>query len=225
MKFNVAIDGPSSAGKSTIAYAIADKYQLTHIDTGAMYRCLAIMIERLDIDPEDELAVEEILPTVRIYFDEEGHIYLNDEDVTSLIRNEKISWYASTASKHFIVRRFLVEQQQQISQEKGFVLDGRDIGTVVLPDAEIKLFITADAESRAKRRYLEYKDKGIECNYNDVYQDIIKRDYQDSNRANSPLIKADDAVEIDTSDLTIKEVLTRIERIIDSKLKGEEIHD
>jgi cytidylate kinase len=225
MKFNVAIDGPSSAGKSTIANAIADKYQLTHIDTGAMYRCLAIMIERLDINPDDELEIEDILPSVNIHFDDIGHIYLNDEDVTDLIRNDKISWYASTVSKHFAVRRFLVEQQQQISQEKGFVLDGRDIGTVVLPNAEVKLFITADAASRARRRYLEYKDKGIECNYNDVYQDILKRDYQDSNRENSPLIKADDAIEIDTSDLTIEEVLIEIDHIIDSKLKGEEVHD
>jgi len=225
MKFNVAIDGPSSAGKSTIANAIADKYQLTHIDTGAMYRCLAIMIERLDINPDDELEIEDVLPSVNIHFDDLGHIYLNDEDVTELIRNDKISWYASTVSKHFAVRRFLVEQQQQISQEKGFVLDGRDIGTVVLPNAEVKLFITADAVSRARRRYLEYKDKGIECNYNDVYQDILKRDYQDSNRENSPLIKADDAIEIDTSDLTIEEVLIEIDHIIDSKLKGEEVHD
>ena len=223
MKFNIAIDGPSSAGKSTIAKAIAKKYHLTHIDTGAMYRCVAIMVDRLEINPEDELKIAEILSSVSIRFDDQERIFMNEEDVTAMIRDEKISWLASTISKHFSVRKYLVAEQQKIAKEKGFILDGRDIGTVVLTNAEVKIFLTADANSRTQRRFLEYQIKNIPCTFEEVYDDIMKRDYQDSNRENSPLIKAADALEIDTSNLTIAEVLDKISQIIDSKLKGEEI--
>jgi len=225
MKLNIAIDGPSSAGKSTIAKAIARKYHLTHIDTGAMYRCVALAVKRLSIDSENEIKIEEILPSINIQFDENECIYLNNENVTDFIRGEEISWIASTISKHFSVRSFLVAQQQTIASEKGYILDGRDIGTVVLPNAEVKIFLTADPSLRANRRFLEYQSKDIECSFEEVFEDIKKRDFQDSNRVNSPLEKASDAIEIDTSVLSIDEVLTMISLIIDSKLKGEENHD
>lgn len=222
MPINVAIDGPSSAGKSTIARRLAQKYSLTHIDTGAMYRCVALAVKRAGINPDDDERIMELLPTLAIAFDNNKHIYLDEENVTDLIRSEDISWIASTTSKQLAVREFLVAQQQEIAKSKGFVLDGRDIGTVVLPEAEVKIFLTADVEARAKRRYLEYQENGLKSDYNQIYEDIKKRDLQDSTRQNSPLKKAEDAIEIDTSELSIEEVLQRISEIIDSKLKGEE---
>lgn len=218
MRYNIAIDGPSASGKSTIAKAIAQKYSLIHIDTGAMYRCIAYYAKQFDLDIDNPVVMEQAVKSSSIEFDNNGKIYLNAQDVSDLIRTEEISWMASTLSKHLGVRQKMVELQQEIAKDKGFILDGRDIGTVVLPDAEVKIFLTASAEARAKRRYLEYINKGEDVSYESVYGDIIKRDKQDMSRANSPLKKADDAVEIDSSEMTISDVLETVRCFIEQKI-------
>ena len=219
MKFNIAIDGPSAAGKSTIARYLARKYNLIHLDTGAMYRAVALkaLREHADVNEEDEIV--NVLKNADISMDVNGQIFLNGENITSLIRTEEISWNASTLSKHAKVRQDLVKRQQDIAKEKGYILDGRDIGTVVLPDAEVKIFLTASSDARAKRRYQEYLEKGIEVNYEQVLNDIKQRDIQDSTRANSPLVIAEDGIEVDTSDLDIEEVIDKINDIIKEKIE------
>lgn len=219
MKFNIAIDGPSAAGKSTIARYLARKYNLIHLDTGAMYRAVALkaLREHADVNKEDEIV--NVLKNADISMDVNGQIFLNGENITALIRTEEISWNASTLSKHAKVRQDLVKRQQDIAKEKGYILDGRDIGTVVLPDAEVKIFLTASSDARAKRRYQEYLEKGIEVNYEQVLNDIKQRDIQDSTRANSPLVIAEDGIEVDTSDLDIEEVIDKINDIIKEKIE------
>ncbi len=218
MKFNIAIDGPSASGKSTIAEVLATKYGLTHIDTGAMYRCVALYAKEHDLDVNDETAMVGAVEQSKIEFGPEKTIWLNQIDVTNLIRTEEISWLASVLSKHALVRAKLVEAQQTLAADKGFILDGRDIGTVVLPEAEIKIFLTASAAARSERRYLEYLLKGEQVAYDTILAEIVKRDKQDSSRANSPLRQAADAIALDTSGLSISQVLKEIELIIATKL-------
>lgn len=213
-KVNIAIDGPSGVGKSTIANIIAEKMNYKHLDTGAMYRCVAYYIKKNDVDFKNEDKLKEALDQIHISFDEEDHIFLNDEDVSEVIRTNDISMMASKTSALPLVRKKLVSLQQEIASDKGYVLDGRDICTVVLPDAEVKIFMTADAKARASRRYNEYINKGIDADYEIIYQDIVARDYQDMHREISPLRKANDAIEIDTSNLTIDEVVEEVLEII-----------
>ena len=211
MKINIAIDGPSAAGKSTIAKKLAEKLHYVHLDTGAMYRCTGMKAKNTGIDLEDEQAICAMLKDTTIRLTPEGGVYLDGNDVTSRIRTDEISLAASAISKHPGVRADLVARQKQMAQEGGFIMDGRDIGTVVLPDAQVKVFMTASAAARAKRRYDQNMALGIPSeSLEEITKEIEQRDYQDTHRAASPLVKADDAVEIDTSDMTVEEVCDAI---------------
>lgn len=214
MKLNIAIDGPSAAGKSTIADLLAKRFQLTHLDTGAMYRCCAYAAVSRGISLEDENALYEMIQTLDIRFDENKDVYIGNEKVSLEIRKNDISMAASKVSAFAKVREALVAMQQEIAKEKGYILDGRDIGTVVLPDADVKIYMVASVEARAMRRFKEYQDKGIAADYETIYQDIMQRDYQDTHRKASPLQKASDAILIDTSDMSIDQVVDKIANII-----------
>ncbi len=214
MKLNIAIDGPSAAGKSTIADLLAKRFHLTHLDTGAMYRCCAYAAITQGIALDDENSLYEMIKNVDIRFDENKDVYLNNQKVTLEIRQNEISMAASKVSAFAKVREALVAMQREIAEEKGYILDGRDIGTVVLPDADVKIYMVASVEARAKRRFQEYTEKGIAADYDTIYQDIVQRDYQDTHRAASPLKKASDAIEIDTSDLSIEEVVEKVSNMI-----------
>ena len=216
MKINIAIDGPSAAGKSTIAKLLAKKLNYSHLDTGAMYRCVGYQANRSNIDTNDAAALAKMIDEMEIDFDSKDNVYINGEDVSSAIRQNQVSMLASSVSVHPEVRERLVAMQQKIAENKGYIMDGRDIGTVVLPQAELKVFMIASVEARAQRRYQEYISKGIEADYKEIYDDIEKRDYQDIHRSVSPLKKADDALELDTSDMTVEEVEEAIEKMIDS---------
>lgn len=214
---NIAIDGPSAAGKSTIAKMIANKLGYIHLDTGAMYRSCAYATKLYNVKIDDLKAIEAMMESIQLSFDKYGDIYLNDSNVSKEIRTNEISMRTSTISQIPFVREKLVAMQREIAKEKGYILDGRDIGTVVLPNAELKIFLVASIDARAKRRYDEYVSKGIDVVYDDIYKDIEQRDYQDTHRKVSPLRKADDAVEIDTSNLTIDEVSNKILSILGTK--------
>lgn len=210
MKVNIAIDGPSAAGKSTIAKRCATMLGYSHLDTGAMYRCVAYKALQNNISLDDEKKVIEMIDNMKISFDSEGHVYIDGNDVTLAIRTNEISMGASNVSKLLLVRERLVQLQQEIAKDKGYILDGRDIGTVVLPDAELKIYLIASSKARAQRRIKEYIEKNIEFDEQEIIEDIERRDYQDMNREHSPLKKAEDAIEIDSSDLTIDEVVQKI---------------
>lgn len=212
MKFNIAIDGPSAAGKSTIAKKLAKELGYAHLDTGAMYRCVAYFSKLKDVSFDDEEKVASLIDAMQIHFDAQGNVYLNDENVSNEIRKNEISMLTSKISAYPAVREKLVAMQQKMAEHKGYIMDGRDIGTVVLPNAEIKVYMVASVKARADRRYKEYVEKQIEADYDTIYKDIEQRDYQDMNRKTSPLKKADDAVEIDTSDMSIEEVVNTIRR-------------
>lgn len=211
MKINIAIDGPSAAGKSTIAKRLARRLNYVHLDTGAMYRSTALKAVRSGINPDDEDALCKMLETTDITLTPDGLVYLDGEDVSKAIRTDEISLVASSVSRHPRVRHDLVERQKQMAKDGGFIMDGRDIGTVVLKDAKVKIFMTASASARAKRRYDQNMAAGIPSeSLEEITKEIEQRDYQDTHRSASPLIRADDAVEIDTSDMTIEEVCERI---------------
>lgn len=218
IRFNIAIDGPSAAGKSTIAKILAKELGYAHLDTGAMYRCVGYYSKLHHVDQKDEDALVAMMKEMEIAFDSDGHVFINQEDVSTEIRQNDISMMASNVSVFPKVRAHLVNLQQKIAANKGYILDGRDIGTVVLPDAEIKIFMVASVEARAKRRYKEYLDKQIEADYDVIYKDIETRDYQDTHRTTSPLKKAEDALEIDTSAMSIDEVVIAIQSYISAKL-------
>lgn len=218
MKINIAIDGPSAAGKSTIAKRLAKALGYSHLDTGAMYRCVGYLAAQHGIDLHDEDALTEMTASMRIRFDSEGHVFLNEEDVSAAIRENRVSMLASSVSVHPRVRKLLVDMQRQMALDKGVIMDGRDIGTVVLPDAELKIFMVASVEARARRRYQEYLDKHIEADYDTICEDIKKRDDQDMHRAASPLTKAADAHEIDTSDMSIEEVCAAILSLVEKTI-------
>ncbi len=217
MKINIAIDGPSAAGKSTIADLLAKKFHLTHLDTGAMYRCCAFAAVQQGISLTDEAALSELVKHLDIRFDDNKQVYIDDKNVSVEIRNNDISMAASKVSAFAGVRKALVAMQQEIAEEKGYILDGRDIGTVVLPDADVKIYMVASVEARAKRRFNEYVQKGISADYDTICQDIVQRDYQDTHRKESPLKQAEDAIAVDTSNLTIDEVVEKISMIITDK--------
>ena len=214
MKINIAIDGPGAAGKSTIAKCLAKKLNYVHLDTGAMYRSTAYKALQNHISLEDEEAVCKMLENTKIQLATDGSIFLDGEDVSDKIRTNEISLAASLVSKLAKVRRMLVERQQEMAKEKGFIMDGRDIGTVVLTDAEVKIYMTASPMARAKRRYEQNIAKNIPTgSIEEIAREIAERDLQDMTRENSPLKKADDAVEIDTSDMSIEEVTEYIYRL------------
>ena len=209
----IAIDGPAGAGKSTIARRLAEKLHFVYIDTGAMYRTLALACLKKHVDIEDEDAISDTAEAANIdiqYIDDVQHMFLEDEDVSGEIRTEQVSKAASDTSKYLRVRERLVALQQLLAEKYNVVMDGRDIGTVVLPHADLKIYMTASVEVRALRRYREYKEKGMECDLQAIKEDIAQRDYNDTHRTNSPLRQAEDAVLLDTSDMTIEEVTDAI---------------
>lgn len=214
MKMNIAIDGPSASGKSTIAKRLAKELGYIHIDTGAMYRSVAYLAIKSGIDLSDEEALGKMAETMDIQLTSDGRVFLNQTDVTEAIRQEEISVGASKVSIFADVRKAMVKRQQKMAQNKGYIVDGRDIGTVVLPDAEIKIFQTASVASRALRRFKENQSKGLYSDFELLKSEIEQRDYQDTHRKESPLRKADDAIEIDTSDMTVEQVVNRIISLI-----------
>ena len=213
--FAVAIDGPASAGKSTVAKELASLFGLIHVDTGAMFRAIGLKALRLGIDPTNETAIEPMLQDTVVtieHVDSAQHIFLDGEDVNGLIRTEEVSQAASNVSTLPSVREKLLELQRELAKKQSLVMDGRDICTVVLPDARFKFYITASAEVRAQRRYNEYEQKGKldGMTYEDVLREIEERDYRDMNREYAPLRPAEDAVFVDTSEMSIKQVLTKV---------------
>ncbi|MGL5540029.1 MAG: (d)CMP kinase [Erysipelotrichaceae bacterium] len=217
MLINIAIDGPSAAGKSTIAKALAKRLNYTHIDTGAMYRAVALFAKRMDI-LEDPQAIVDAMMQKNIDFDEKGHIFLDEEDVSVAIREHEISMLTSNVSKFKLVRAMLVEKQQSMARKQGYILDGRDIGSVVLPNAQVKIYLVASVSARAKRRYDELLEKGETVNLADIENDIAQRDFQDMNRSESPLVQCEDAILVDTSSLSKQEVIETIYHIVKTKL-------
>ncbi len=205
----IAIDGPGGAGKSTIAKLAAEKMDMEYIDTGAMYRAIGWTFSKNNVDVKDEKAVSEVLERTEIDFSN-NHIYVNGIDVSGEIRTPEISKAASICSQLPSVRTKLAAFQRQIAAGKSVVMDGRDIGSNVLPNAEVKIFLTADPMVRAKRRYDQLLESGKEANLESIYKDIKERDYLDTHRELNPLVQAEDAVLLDTSDMTIEEVLNAI---------------
>ena len=213
MRMNIAIDGPAGAGKSTIAKRIAKELGFVYVDTGAMYRTMALYILRQGLDASDEQGIAAICYAIHVeirYCDGEQQVLLNGEDVSTQIRQEEVGNMASATSVYGCVRTKLVALQQQLAATQNVVMDGRDIGTCVLPDAPLKIYLTASVETRAQRRYRELCDKGISCDLQAIMKDIEERDYRDMHREISPLRQADDAVLVDSSDMTIDEVVACI---------------
>lgn len=223
MSFNVAIDGPAGAGKSTIAKAVAKELGLIYVDTGAMYRAMALYMLRSGIDPSDEMAViakcAEAHITIR-YEDGVQVVFLNGENVNGLIRTEEVGNATSMISVIPKVRQKLVELQQTLAAENDCIMDGRDIGTCVLPNAQLKIYLTADSLVRAKRRYDELAARGQECDLEKIQADIEERDYRDMHRETSPLKQAEDAVYVDTSLMTPEEVTRRLVELCRERRKA-----
>jgi len=218
----IAIDGPSGAGKSTIAKLLSKRTGMLYLDTGAMYRALALKTYLTNTDINDLSAIKSILDTTDISIDNSVvpmKIYLDGQDVSERIREHHISALASSVSALQPVREKLVNLQRKISQKSDCILDGRDIGTHVLPDAEIKIFLVADVAERAKRRYNELIQKGADCDFEQIKRDIEQRDYNDSHRKISPLKKAEDAIEIDSTNMTIEQVVDTIISLIKKEQK------
>ena len=205
----IAIDGPGGAGKSTIAKLVGDKLGLEYIDTGAMYRAVGLKLNRKGIKPDDLISISNVLEETTIDF-VIGKIILDGDDVSDIIRTQEISKFASIYSQIPEVRSKLVDIQRRIAAGKSVIMDGRDIGTNVLTDAELKVFLTADSMVRARRRYEELRSKGVNANLDDIHEEIKDRDYQDMNRKLNPLVQAEDAIRLDTSDMTIDEVVNTI---------------
>ena len=220
MSYNIAIDGPAGAGKSTIAKAVAKKMGLIYVDTGSMYRAMALHMLKNGIDIENDAAViaECVKPDITIKYEDGAQVvYLNGENVNAFLRTEEVGNAASKTSVLMPVRVRLVELQQKLAAESDCIMDGRDIGTCVLPNADVKIYLTASSAVRAKRRYDELTAKGEVCDIAEIQRVIEERDYRDMNREASPLKQADDAVLVDTSDMTIEEVIAAIIGICDSK--------
>ena len=220
MGFNIAIDGPAGAGKSTIAKKIAKELGFVYVDTGAMYRAMALYFLRSNISNEDEQAISRASENVEItiqYENGEQQVFLNGENVNSKIRTEEVGQMASKSAAVPQVRSWLIDLQRDLAVTQDVIMDGRDIGTCVLPQATVKIYLTASADVRAKRRYDEYCAKGMDCDYEEILNTVKKRDMQDMTRAIAPLKQADDAVLLDTSDLSIEEVVDRILEICAEK--------
>ena len=220
--YSIAVDGPAGAGKSSLSKKLAEVYGLVYLDTGAIYRTVGLACYRRGVDRKDETAVSAVLPEldIRIRYNEEGQqrMILNGEDVSEAIRMPEISLCASEVSALPSCRAYLLEMQRRFAREYNVILDGRDIGTVVLPNADLKIYLTASSEARAQRRFLELQQKGVEANFEEVLRDIILRDEQDINRAIAPLRQAEDAVLVDTSELNLQESLEALCALVDERL-------
>ena len=221
MSFNIAIDGPAGAGKSTAAKLAAKELDFIYVDTGAMYRTIALYLLRSGTDIEEESALQAALEDidVRISY-EQGvqHMILNGEDVSGLIRTPEVSDMASRSSARPAVRKKLLDLQRQLAAREDVLMDGRDIGTAILPKADLKIFLTASVAERARRRFLEMKEKGEECSEEEIRREIEERDYRDMHREISPLVQAEDAVLLDTSDMTLEQVVERITALAKEKM-------
>ena len=220
MIYSIALDGPGGAGKSTVAKRVAARKGIIYVDTGAMYRRIALFMLRNDVDVSDINAVQPLLSKVDIqirFEDGTQKIILNGEDVSTRIRENRVSLAASTVSRHKEVRSFLLDTQRNLAKQNSVIMDGRDIGTVVLPDAQVKIYLTADVEERAKRRFKELQEKGQEVSFDELLDEIKLRDYQDMNRDVAPLRQADDAVLLDTTDLDFDQVVEKVLEIIREK--------
>ena len=220
---NIAIDGPAGAGKSTIAKKVAAEKNYIYVDTGAMYRAMALYLFRLGVNPDDSAAISANCVGADItieYRDGVQVVLLDGENVNSLLRTPEVSDMASRTSVNGDVRNKLMELQQELARRQNVVMDGRDIGTVVLPDAQVKIYLTASVAVRAKRRFLELMEKIGTANLEEIEAQIRERDYRDMNRPIAPLKQAEDAVRVDTSDMTIDEVVAKILSIIDEKIGG-----
>ena len=210
---NIAIDGPAGAGKSSVAKAVAAKLGFIYVDTGALYRSIGVNALRHGIKTDDADAVIALLPETKVelrYIDGTQRVFLNGEDVSEAIRMPEASMAASNVSAIPAVRTFLLDLQRDMAKNNNVIMDGRDIGTVILPDAQYKFFLTASAEVRADRRFKELKEKGIDVDYNALLEEIIQRDYNDSHRETAPLRQADDAILIDSSNMTLEESINAI---------------
>lgn len=217
----VAIDGPSGAGKSTIAKLLAKELQFIYVDTGALYRAIGYMALRRGISLQDAAGIEALLPDLRVeirYMDGSQRVLVNGEDVSDKIRTPDVSMAASAVSSLPAVRRFLLDLQRDMAKTNNVIMDGRDIGTVVLPDARVKIFLTASAEVRARRRFEELKEKGVPTTYDEVLADMEKRDYDDSHRAAAPLKAAEDAILVDTSSLDLDGAVSAIKAVVEKVL-------
>ena len=222
MGFNIAIDGPAGAGKSTITKQIAKQLGYIYVDTGAMYRAMGLYFIREGIGAEDRDKIAEKCEGADIsieYIDGEQVVFLNGENVNTYIRTEKVGNLASATSIYPAVRAKMVSLQQKLAKKADVVMDGRDIGTCVLPNADVKIYLTADAKVRARRRFLELQEKGEECDIHKIEQDIIERDKRDMTREISPLRQAEDAVLVDSSDLTVEQVIEIIIKICKEKVR------
>lgn len=223
MSMNIAIDGPAGAGKSTIAKKLAKELGFIYVDTGAMYRAMAYYFLQNGIASDDEAAIAKACPAVDVtiaYENGEQQVLLNGENVNGVIRTEQVGNMASATSVYPVVRKKLVELQQELAAKADVIMDGRDIGTCVLPNAQVKIYLTASSKTRATRRYEELTAKGESCDLEEIEKDIIERDYRDMHRETSPLKQAEDAVLVDSSDLMINEVVAAIREIYQKK-KGE----
>lgn len=217
----IAIDGPAGAGKSTIAKRLAAELHFVYVDTGALYRTVGLAALRRGIDPTDVEGVEALLPSICVeltYIDDAQRVLLDGEDVSALIRTPEVSMAASAVSAMPAVRKFLFHLQQEIASSHNVIMDGRDIGTVVLPHAQVKIFLSASAEDRARRRYEEMLAKGMEAVYEDVLEDMKQRDYNDSHRAAAPLKPADDAILVDTTGNTLEESIALMKKLVEECL-------
>jgi cytidylate kinase len=213
MSFNIAIDGPAGAGKSTIAKRAAKELNFIYVDTGAMYRSIALGLLRGCVDVENEAALEAALASIEVtigYENGEQQVYLNGENVSGLIRTEEVSKMASTSSAKPQVRAKLTDLQRSLASRENVLMDGRDIGTMILPNAQLKIYLTASVRTRALRRYKEQVERGEVCSLEAIEQDIEERDYRDMHRETAPLRQAEDALLVDSSDMTIEEVVERI---------------
>ena len=220
--YSIAIDGPAGAGKSTIAKALAKELGYHYVDTGAIYRTVAYFLDLLGVSPKDVDGVERYIDelTIEITYDEEGkqHVLMNGMDVSDEIRTQDISQKASLVSAHAVVREVLLDMQREVARKHNVIMDGRDIGTVVLPKADVKIFLTASPEVRAKRRCDELNAKGQKANFEQTLKDIQQRDYQDTHRPIAPLKMARDSIKLDTSELDIEGVLAAMRKIIKEKI-------
>lgn len=218
--YAIAIDGPSASGKSTAAKGVAKRLNFLYIDTGAMYRAFTLLMLEKKLDPKSPEDAKSLLNDVSLKEDREGHIYLNGKDVSTEIRSIEVTNNVSYACAHKEVREKLVELQQKMASDENVVMDGRDIGTVVLKNADLKIYQVASVEARAKRRYEEFLAHGVKVTYEEIKEDLNRRDYIDSHRENSPLTKADDAILLDTSDMTIEEEIQAIIDLFYQKVGG-----
>lgn len=217
MSYAIAIDGPAGAGKSTIAKFLAQELALIYVDTGALYRAIGYYMVTNDVDIQDDAAVVAALGDVRVslaHVDGVQRVFVNDADVSDLIRTPQISMAASRVSAIPAVRAFLLNLQRDIAATHSVIMDGRDIGTTILPNADVKIFLTASPEARAERRYKELIEKGEAVTFDEVLTDMKKRDYDDAHRAASPLRKAEDAIEVDTGDLTLEQSIAKMKEVI-----------